>query len=55
MLIFDHPSTSVDTFYVLNMDKNGKFKTTYPPPLVRVVIEWSPTVLWIAPNHLVHV
>ena len=25
LLIFDHPPTSVDTFYVLSMDKNGKF------------------------------
>ena len=25
LLIFDHPPTSVDTFYVLNVDKNGKF------------------------------
>ena len=24
-LIFDRPPTSVDTFYVLNMDKNGRF------------------------------
>ena len=38
-LIFDHPPTSVDTFYVLNVDKNSKFQTTYPPPLVHVVIE----------------
>jgi len=39
LLISDHPSTSVDTFYVLNVDKNGKFLTTYPPPFVHVVIE----------------
>ena len=29
----------MDIFYVINMDKNGKFLTTYPPPLVHVVIE----------------
>ena len=25
LLIFDHKPTSVDTFYVLNLDKIGKF------------------------------
>ena len=25
LLIFDHPPTSMDTFYVINVDKNGKF------------------------------
>ena len=39
LLFFDHPPTSVDIFYVLNVDKNGYFQTTYPPPFVHVVIE----------------
>ena len=39
LLFFNHPPTSVDTFYVLNVDKNGKFQTTYPPLLVHMVIE----------------
>ena len=42
-LIFDHPPTSVDTFYVLNMDKNCKFLTAHPPPIVHVVFEWPLT------------
>ena len=25
LLFFDHPPTLVDSFYVLNVDKNGKF------------------------------
>ena len=25
LLFFDHPPTSVDSFYVLNVDKNGNF------------------------------
>ena len=25
LLFFDHPPTLVDNFYVLNVDKNGKF------------------------------
>ena len=36
-LFFDHPPTSVDIFYALNVDKNGNFWTTYPPPLVHVM------------------
>ena len=40
LLFFDHPPTSVDIFYVPNMDKNSNFWTTYPPPLVHVVNEW---------------
>ena len=28
----DHPHTSVDTFVVLNIDKNIKFLTTHQPP-----------------------
>ena len=39
LLYFDHPPTSVDIFDVLNVDRNGKFKTTYPPPIVYVVFE----------------
>ena len=41
LLIFDHPPTFVYTFYVLNVDKNGKFQTTYPPSVVHVVFESS--------------
>ena len=41
LLLSDHPPTLVDIFYVLNLDKNGKFKTTYPPSVVHVVFEWS--------------
>ena len=25
LLFFDNPPTSIDTFYVINMDKNDKF------------------------------
>ena len=39
LLFFDHPPTSMDILYVLNVDKKGKFWTTYPPPLLHVVIE----------------
>ena len=39
LLFFDHPPTSVDSFYVVNMDKNDNYWTTYPPPLVHVVFE----------------
>ena len=41
LLFFDHPPTSVDIFYVLNLDKKGNFLTTYPPSVVHVVFEWS--------------
>ena len=37
---FDHPPTSVDIFYVLNVDKFGKILTTYLTPIVHMVIEW---------------
>ena len=48
LLFFDHPPTSLDIFYVLHVDKNGKFLTTYPPSLVHVVIECPLSmVIWI--------
>ena len=38
---FDHLSTSMWAFFILNVDKNGHFIfwTTYPPHFVHVVIE----------------
>ena len=36
---FDHLPPSVDIFYLMNVDKNRHFLTTYPSPLVNVVCE----------------
>ena len=36
LLFFYHPPTSVDTLCVLNVEKNGKLLTTYPPTIVHV-------------------
>ena len=37
---FNHPPTSTVTLYGSNMDKNIKFLTTNPPPVVHMVFEW---------------
>ena len=37
LLFFDHPTTTMDILYTSNVDKNGKFWTTYLPSVVNVV------------------
>ena len=50
----DHSPTSVDIIYVLNVDKNGLFLTTYLPLLVHVVIEWHLKCSYISSSDLLH-
>ena len=38
--LFDHLATCTWTFFILNMEENKHFLTTYPPHLVHVVFEW---------------
>ena len=42
---FDHPTTSVVIFYVPKMEKNSKFLTRYPLPVVHMVFVWPLTLL----------
>ena len=39
LVFFDHLPPCVDNLYVMNVDKNGHFKTTYLPRLINVVCE----------------
>ena len=41
----DHRSTSMWTFYTLNLDKNGYVRSTYSPHLVHVIIECPLVIL----------
>ena len=41
----DHRSTSMWTFYTLNLDKNGYVWSTYSPHLVHVIIECPLVIL----------
>ena len=36
---FDQLPPCVDIFYLISVDKNKHFWTTYPPPLVNIVCE----------------
>ena len=44
--LFDHLPPSVDIFWLMNVDKNWHFLTTYPPSFVNVVCECPPTEIW---------
>ena len=41
----DHRPTSMWTFYTLNLDKNGRVWSTYPPHLVHVIIKCPLVIL----------
>ena len=38
-LFLDHLQPSIDIFYLMNVDKNQHFLSTYPPPPVNVICE----------------
>ena len=44
LAFFDHPPPCLDILYLINVDKNLHFLTTYPPSLVNVVCEWPLSV-----------